>query len=363
MNRASKIILIVLLLLVVLAGLGWLGYDNYQQGQELNELQDYQTVVENEGAQRYDEKVGYLEDHIGRLQSEISEALEKIDQGRYYAENPEALKERLQGMRQEMAANKNALDTAYYGSDALSEDDLISLERRLVEQIESMRKIEQEDSRIAKEKMRRYRYQLHAYRDSMTAYLEQKKALLDSLEAMQEMMAQSKRSKRNLKEERKRLLGMLENKDQLIDSLSNDTTGYAQTMRALEDSLSMVEGRDKPAEVRELRCYYIPRDWEKRGEVRLDKQPIHTPGKVRDVYVEFDVRTWTPSSDSKMEIVLEHNGVPIRSLDAVATNGKASANFECGKRKLLIGDYEVKIKYMGEVIRSHEFKVSKYRLF
>lgn len=363
MNRASKIILIIILILIVLAGLGWLGYDNYQQGQQLDELQDYQTVTENEGALRYDDKLTYLKDRLAKLQGEVSTSLDKANNGRYYADNPDGLKERLLGMAEEISRSKDALDTAYYGSDAITEDDLIELERSLLEQIDVMRGIEREDSRIAKEKARRYRYQLRAYRDSMSSYLRQKRILLDSLQRMQELMANSKQKNNTLQDERNRLLEMLESKDYLLDSLSSDTTSYARTLRSLEDSLSMVEGRDKPAEITELRCYYIPRDWEKRGEVWLNEQPIHTPNKIRDVYVEFDIRAWAGAEESKVEVVLRHNGVPIRSLDAVATDGTAATNFECGKKKLLVGDYEVEIKYMGEVIRSHKFKVSKPSLF
>lgn len=364
MNRATKIILAVLVIFIILAALGWLGYDNYQQDQQLNAFENYQSAVENKGQERYNEKLGHLKGQLGKLAEDIETTLAQASAGQFFAKDTEALKERLTKINEEIRSRTAQLDTVNYGSNDITEEDLMAFERRFINHLEAMREIEREDSEIAKQKMKRYQYQLRAYKDSMTSYLRQKQTLLEQLNKVQEELASTKKNNKSLSEERNRLLSILEGKDHIIDSMSSDTTGFARTLRALEDSINSVEGRDLPAEARDLRCYYVPKDKDKRGQVWLNEQPIHTPNKVRDVYIEFDAKVRSnPSEQSKMEIVLLSNRVPIRSVDVVASNGTAATSFDCAKERLQPGNYEIHIKYMGEVIRKHKFMISKPTLF
>jgi hypothetical protein len=362
MNRTTKIILIVLAALLLAALLGWLGYSHYEQGQQLDAFADYQAVVENKGKQRFEQKAALLKEQLRKLAGEAGEALQQAERGQYFAQDPDALQERLRQIHSQLEEGYRKLDTAAYGG-GFAEEDLLALEQQFIGQLEGMRHIAAEDSRLAKDRMRRYQQQLKAYRDSMALYLREKQALLDTLQALQTEMAGSRKRSRALQDERDRLLDMLQGKDRIIDSLSGDGTGYAQTIRALEDSLNLIEGRGLPAMARELRCYYVPKEKDKRGQVWLNQQPIHTPNKVREVNVSFELQVLAPNAESKVEVLLLLNRVPIRSLDVVAANGMATAAFDCAKEKLEPGNYELQLKYMGQVIRTHPFLISKPTLF
>ncbi|MGB0524596.1 MAG: hypothetical protein ACPGJS_16605 [Flammeovirgaceae bacterium] len=363
MKRNTIIWIIIGILLLAL--LSWGGYFGYQQYDayetQISEFTDYKADVEDASMTRYNKKLKDLKGQYTEIDSSLAKILNQLADNRFYTSDKEDLMRRFQNIYEELQRNAGVIDTLYYGSN-ISETGLDNFQRAVVTYLQEMNEALEEDARIAKKRIASYRYRLKAYRDSMLLYLDQKKMLLDSLQTLQSL-AENGKTDKSLEEERDRLLAMLEAKDSTLDMMTSDTTDYAKIIRGLEDSLALVTNREQPLQVMELHCYYVPKEREKRGKVWLNDQPIHTPNKVREITIEFQTNIPEFSDENKAELVLYFNKVPIRSQDLIITNGYCNTVFDCKDEKLEPGAYSLQIKYAGETIREHTFRISKPTLF
>ena len=357
MSKRTIIFIILALLILGLLGWGtWWGKDQYDQ--QANAFSSFKSVVEAKDGKRYQSKLTRLKDQYIKLTGDYDKILSRLKDGRLFTTDKDALESELETLQEEIRNKNTLLDTLYYGS-TIDEAGLDFYQERIISLVEKLSEVNEEDAKLAKEKMAGYRYRLKAYRDSMMLYLNQKKLLLDTLQAIQGHQQDIATDTEAIKAERDRLLSLLEAKDSKIDMMTSDTSGFSQRIRTLEDSLALLLNRKEPIQVQELRCYYIPKEKDKKGQIRLNMQPIHSANKVRAIHLEFTTNIPEYSDENKAEILMILNGTPIRNYDVIINNGVCNKVIDTEADKLELGKYKLEVKYAGKTIRTHEFLISK----